>query len=173
VLIFRDVLGWSAPEVAELLESSVASVNSALQRARATVEEHLPAAADAPAALEPDERELLGRYVDAFERDDVDGLVALLHEDAVLRMPPQPSVIGAAAVIRFFRETAARGDLSRMLITPTRANGRPAVVVQRRTPDGLAPHGVLVLEISHGVVTGIDAFIKPALVARFAAPTGA
>jgi RNA polymerase sigma-70 factor (ECF subfamily) len=173
VLIFRDVLGWSAPEVAELLESSVASVNSALQRARATVEEHLPAAADAPAALERDERELLGRYVDAFERDDVDGLVALLHEDAVLRMPPQPSVIGAAAVIRFFRETAARGDLSRMLITPTRANGRPAVVVQRRTPDGLAPHGVLVLEISHGVVTGIDAFIKPALVARFAAPTGA
>src|ERR687884_1233303 len=66
VLIFRDVLGWSAPEVAELLESSVASVNSALQRARATVEEHLPA--PEPSALEPAERELLGRYVDAFER---------------------------------------------------------------------------------------------------------
>src|SRR5881275_1737929 len=95
VLIFRDVLGWSAPEVAELLESSVASVNSALQRARATIEKHLPA----PAALEPDERELLSRYIDAFERDDVHGLVALLREDAVLRIPPQPSVIGARAVV--------------------------------------------------------------------------
>jgi len=166
VLIFRDVLGWSAPEVAELLESTAASVNSALQRARATVEEHLPA--PAPAALEPDERELLSRYIDAFERDDVDGLVALLREDAVLRMPPQPSVIGAQAVVRFFRETAARGDLSRMRLTPTRANGRPAVVVQRRTPDGgLAAHGVLVLEISGGAVAGIDAFINPALLPRF------
>jgi len=173
VLIFRDVLGWSAPEVAEVLESSVASVNSALQRARATVEQHLPAAADAPVALEPDERELLGRYVDAFERDDVDGLVALLREDAVLRMPPQPSVVGAEAVVTFFRATVARGDLSRMLLTPTRANGRAAVVVQRRTPEGPAPHGILVLEISHGVVTGIDAFIKPALVERFAATMAA
>src|SRR5438874_3852202 len=166
VLIFRDVLGWSAPEVAELLESTVASVNSALQRARATVEEHLPA--PEPAALEPEERELLSRYIDAFEHDDVDGLVALLREDAVLRMPPQPSVIGAAAVVRFFREKPARGDLSRMRLTPTRANGRPAVVVQRRTPDGgLAPHGVLVLEISGEAIVGIDAFINPALLPRF------
>jgi RNA polymerase sigma-70 factor (ECF subfamily) len=91
-----------------------------------------------------------------------------LREDAVLRMPPQPSVIGAAAVVRFFREKAARGDLSRMRLTPARANGRPAVVAQRRTPDGgLAPHGVLVLEISTGAVVGIDAFIDPALVPRF------
>src|SRR4051794_1546986 len=166
VLIFRDVLGWSAPEVAELLESTVASVNSALQRARATVEEHLPA--PAPEALEPEERELLGRYIDAFDRDDVDALVALLREDAVLRMPPQPSVLGAEAVARFFRETAAGGDLSRMRLTPTRANGRPAVVVQRRAPDGgLAAHGVLVLEISGGAVAGIDAFINPALLPRF------
>src|SRR5256886_4870479 len=165
VLIFRDVLGWSAPEVAELLESTVPSVNSALQRARATVEEHLPA--PAPAALEPDERELLSRYIDAFERDDVDGLVALLREDAVLRMPPQPSVIGAQAVVSFFRETAARGDLSRMQLTPTRANGRPAVVVQRRTPDLLRPHGILVLEISKEAIVGIDAFINSALLPRF------
>jgi RNA polymerase sigma-70 factor, ECF subfamily len=168
VLIFRDVLGWTAPEVAEVLESTVASVNSALQRARATIEEHLPAGAPASGALESDERELLGRYIDAFERDDVDGLVALLREDAMLRMPPQPSVIGAAAVVRFLRETAARGDLSRMRLTPTRANGRPAVVVQRRGPDGaLAAHGVLVLELSGGLFVGIDAFIDPSLVPRF------
>jgi RNA polymerase sigma-70 factor (ECF subfamily) len=170
ILIFRDVLGWSAAEVAELLESTVASVNSALQRARATVEEHLPA--PEPEALEPDERELVGRYIDAFEHDDVDGLVSLLREDAVLRMPPQPSVIGAAAVVKFFRETAARGDLSRMRLTPARANGRPAFVVQRLAADGeVSPHGVLVLEISGGAVIGIDAFIKSGLVPRFAHTT--
>jgi RNA polymerase sigma-70 factor (ECF subfamily) len=166
VLIFRDVLGWSALEVAELLETTVAAVNSALQRARATVEEHLPEAS--PAALEPEERNLLDRYVDAFERDDVDGLVSLLREDAVLRMPPQPSVVGAAAVATFFRERPARGDLSRLRLTPARANGRPAVVAERRTPDGgLAAHGVLVLEISGGAVAAIDAFIDPSLVPRF------
>jgi RNA polymerase sigma-70 factor (ECF subfamily) len=166
VLIFRDVLGWSAPEVAEVLDSTVASVNSALQRARATVEEYLPEPV-AP-VLEPDERELLARYVDAFERDDVDGLVALLREDAVLRMPPQPTVRGAEAVARFLRETAARGDLSRMRLTPSRANGRAAVVVQRREPDGgLRPHGILVLETSGQAVLAIDAFIDPSLVARF------
>src|SRR5690242_6535980 len=138
VLIFRDVLGWTAPEVAELLDSTVASVNSALQRARATIDRHLPA--QPPAAPGRLERELLGRYVEAFEHDDMEGLVALLQEDALLRMPPQPSVMGAVAVATFFRETAAHGDLSRMRLTATRANGRPAVVVQRRTADGaLAP----------------------------------
>jgi RNA polymerase sigma-70 factor, ECF subfamily len=172
ILIFRDVLGWSAPEVAELLESTVASVNSALQRARATVEEHLPAPASE--ALEPEEKQLLSRYIDAFERDDVDGLVALLREDAVLRMPPQPPVIGAAAIIRFFRQTAARGDLRRMRLTPTRANGRAAVAVQRRDPDrGLIPHGILVLEIDRDQVVGIDAFIDSSLLPLFGLPADA
>jgi RNA polymerase sigma-70 factor (ECF subfamily) len=172
VLIFRDVLGWSAPEVAELLGSTVASVNSALQRARATVEEHLPA--PAPGALEPDERELLSRYIDAFERDDVDGLVALLREDAVLRMPPQQSMIGPVAIARFFRQTAARGDLRRMRLTPTRANGRAAVAVQRRDADrGLIPHGILVLEIDRDQIVGIDAFIDASLLPMFGLPADA
>ena len=169
VLIFRDVLGWTAPEVAELLESTVASVNSALQRARATIDRHLPAQPRAvPGQLE---RELLGRYVEAFEHDDMEGLVALLQEDALLRMPPQPSVMGAVAVATFFRETAAHGDLSRMRLTATRANGRPAVVAQRRTADGaLAPHGVLVFEVSGGRIAAIDAFINPSLLPRFGFP---
>ncbi len=93
VLIFRDVLGWTAPEVAELLESTVASVNSALQRARTTIEQRLPEPAGIRAHAS--ERELLERYIDAFERDDVDGLVALLREDALLRMPPQPGLLGS------------------------------------------------------------------------------
>jgi RNA polymerase sigma-70 factor (ECF subfamily) len=169
VLIFRDVLGWTAPEVAELLESTVASVNSALQRARATIDRHLPETAS-PVAGEA-ERELLFRYVDAFEHDDIDGLIELLQEDALLRMPPQPSVHGAAAVATFFRETAARGDLSRMRLTPTRANGLPAVVVQRRTPDGgLHPHGVLVLEVAGDRIARIEAFIKPSLLPLFGFP---
>ena len=169
VLIFRDVLGWTAPEVADLLESTVASVNSALQRARATLDQQLPARP--PAAPDQLERELLGRYVEAFEHDDMDGLVALLQEDAILRMPPQPSVLGAMAVATFLRETAARGDLSQMRLTPARANGHPAVVVQRRTPDGgLAPHGVLVLEVGDGRIAGIDAFINPSLLPRFGFP---
>jgi RNA polymerase sigma-70 factor (ECF subfamily) len=169
VLILRDVLGWSSPEVAELLESTVAATNSALQRARATIELHLPA--PAPASVAGPERELLGRYVDAFARDDVDGLVALLREDAVLRMPPQPSVRGAAAIARFFRETAAGGDLAGMTLTSTSANGRPAVAAHRRTAaGGLLPHGILVLEVIGERIAGIDAFIDPSLLPVFGFP---
>jgi RNA polymerase sigma-70 factor, ECF subfamily len=169
VLIFRDVLGWTAPEVADLLESTVAAVNSALQRARATIEQHLPARAR-PVA-DPAERELLNRYVTAFERDDMEGLVALLREDAMLRMPPQPSVIGAVQIARFFHDTVARGDLTRIQLTPTRANGRPAVAIHLRTDDrGRVPHGLSVLEIEDGQIVGIDAFIDPALLPRFGFP---
>ncbi len=168
VLIFRDVLGWTAPEVAELLESTVTSVNSALQRARATIDHQLPRPPSMPAFAGPDERELLGRYVDAFERDDVDGLVALLREDATLRMPPQPSVIGAAQIVHFFREVAGGGHLSNFVLTPIRANGRPAMAIYHRTEDhGLVPHGITVLEIEGGEVVAVEAFIDPGLPARF------
>ena len=112
VLIFRDVLGWTAPEVAEVLESTVASVNSARQRARSTIEEHLPDTARASA--DPSERDLLNRYVVAFEHADMHGLVALLREDALLRMPPQPSVSGGLEIARFLLETVAQGDLTRI-----------------------------------------------------------
>ena len=88
ILILRDVLGWTSGEVAELLESTVAAVNSGLQRARATIDAELPA--ESPTAAAPSQRELLYAYVDAWERADIDGLVALLREDAVIRMPPQP-----------------------------------------------------------------------------------
>ena len=169
VLIFRDVLGWTAPEVAEVLESTVASVNSALQRARATIDHHLPP--PAPAAAAPAERALLHRYVDVFERDDIDGLVSLLREDAMLRMPPQPSMIGADRIARFFRETVAGGDLSNIKLTPTRANGRPAVVIQLLSEDrGLVPHGITTLQIEGGEIVAIDAFIDPAHLPRFGFP---
>ena len=175
VLIFRDVLGWTAPEVAELLDTTVASVNSALQRARATIDEHLPQTArTSPRAdASAEERELLNRYVGVFERDDIDGLVALLHEDAVLRMPPQPAFVGGSAIASFFAyRVAVDGDLTRFRLTPTSANGRPAAIIHLREDDGeLIPHGITVLETKGGRIVGIDAFIRAELVARFAAAT--
>jgi RNA polymerase sigma-70 factor (ECF subfamily) len=166
VLILRDVLGWTAPEVAELLDTSTAAVNSALQRGRTTIDRHLPRPVPrAPAATE---RELLRRYIDVWERDDVDGLVSLLREDAVLRMPPQPAVRGAAAIAAFFRTTATNGDLRGISLAPTRANGRPAVIMHRRAADGtLRPHGILVLEVEGERIAGFDAWAEPDLVPLF------
>jgi RNA polymerase sigma-70 factor (ECF subfamily) len=170
VLIFRDVLGWTAPEVAEGLESTVASVNSALQRARATIEQHLPDTTR-PAA-DPAERELLHRYVAAFEHADMDALVALLREDATLRMPPQ-SLSGGLRIARFFLETVAHGDLTRIRHRPTLANGRPAVTIEIRSEEGTwIPHGISVLEIEDGQIAGIDAFLDPSLLPRFGIPAG-
>ena len=171
VLIFRDVLGWTAPEVAELLQSTVASVNSALQRARGTIEQHLPATTR-PAAG-PAERELLNRYVAAFEHADMDGLVALLREDATLRMPPQPSLSGGLEIARFFLETIAQGDLTRIRHRPTWANGRPAVTIEVQADDGpWIPEGISVLEIEDRQIAGIDAFLDPTLPPRFGSPAG-
>jgi RNA polymerase sigma-70 factor (ECF subfamily) len=168
VLILRDVLGWTAPEVAELLDSTVAAVNSALQRARSTIDSELPATQPVPAARA--ERDLLRRYVDAWERVDIDGLVSLLREDAVIRMPPQPSVHGPAAIARFFREVPAGGDIGRITVSPTRANGRPAVAMHERTDSGMVPHGILVLEVAGQEIAALDAFIDPALVGVFGFP---
>jgi RNA polymerase sigma-70 factor (ECF subfamily) len=165
VLIFRDVLGWTAPEVAEVLGSTVASVNSALQRARGAIDQLLPERNGQ--AADPDERELLNRYVAVFEHADMDGLVALLREDATLRMPPQ-SLDGGLRIARFFLETVAKGDLSRIRHRPTRANGRPAVTIELRAEPGTwIPHGISLLEIEEGQIVGIDAFLDPTLLPRF------
>jgi RNA polymerase sigma-70 factor, ECF subfamily len=170
VLIFRDVLGWTAPEVAEVLESTVASVNSALQRARGRIEQHLPETIRPMA--DPAERELLDRYVAAFEHADMDGLVALLRKDATLRMPPQPTLVGGLEIAQFFRETAS-GDLSRIRHRPVWANGRPAVTIEIRGEDEVwFPHGVSVLEVEGRHIVGIEAFLDPGLVPRFGVMVG-
>jgi RNA polymerase sigma-70 factor, ECF subfamily len=169
VLIFRDVLGWTAPEVAEILESTVASVNSALQRARGTIEQELPETARTE--VEQTERELLNRYVAAFEHADMEGLVALLREDATLRMPPQPLLSGGVRIAHFFLDTVARGDLTRIRHRPTWANGRPAVTIEVRADDGAwIGHGVSLLEIEGAQIVGIEAFLDPALLPRFGVP---
>jgi RNA polymerase sigma-70 factor (ECF subfamily) len=167
VLILRDVLGWTAPEVAELLDSTVAAVNSALQRARATIDRELPPASPSQAAAT--ERDLLRRYVEAWERVDVDGLVALLREDATMRMPPLPTLRGAAAIGDFFRGLCGGGDIGQVRVMPTRANGRPAVAMRRLDGDHWVPHGILVLDIDGELIGGLDTFLDPSLLAVFEA----
>ena len=166
ILILRDVLGWTSPEVAELLDSTVAAVNSGLQRARATIDGEIPASSRTAAA--PSDRRLLAEYVEAWESFDVDALVALLRDDATLRMPPQPSISGARAIVEFFTDGPCLGKIGVTRLTPASANGRPAVAMHRRGADGeLEPHGVLVLEVDGGAVAGFDAYIRPELVPLF------
>src|SRR4051794_18468300 len=109
-LVLRDVLGFRAAEVAEMLGTSEAAVNSGLQRARATLESRVLPAERAPAPRSPAERALVTRFADAFEAGDIDGIVALLTEDAWLTMPPAPlEYQGPAAIGAFFAAVPARG----------------------------------------------------------------
>jgi RNA polymerase sigma-70 factor, ECF subfamily len=149
VLILRDVLGWSSVETAELLDSTVTAVNSALQRARATIEAEAPARRVAPGR--GFQRELLRRYVDAWERADIAALVTLLREDAVLTMPPQAAVTGAAAIVAFFGEKCG----ATFAASPTWVNGAPAV--ELRDASG-ALHRLLILDMDDERVTGILAY---------------
>jgi RNA polymerase sigma-70 factor, ECF subfamily len=173
ILILRDVLGWTGPEVASLLDTTVASVNSALQRARATIDGALPERAYH--AADEDELELLHRYVEAWNAGDFDGLVGLLREDAEIRMPER-EIVGARAIALFLRDVAARGDFRQVRLTPTLANGRPAVVAHRIAANGsLIPHGILVVDIAEGRIAGFDAFIDAKFLPIFgypAAPIG-
>jgi RNA polymerase sigma-70 factor (ECF subfamily) len=167
ILILRDVLGWTGPEVAELLDSTVAAVNSALQRARATIEEEGPFDAPPPAAEA--EHDLLRRYVDAWERVDVDALVALLREDATMTMPPLPSLYGATAIGDFFRNLRDGGDLAQVRVVPTTANGRPAMAMRRLVGNSLEPHGLMMLEVEGERIARINTFLDGSLVPPFEA----
>jgi RNA polymerase sigma-70 factor (ECF subfamily) len=127
VLVLRDVLGFSAQEVAAMLETTPTSVNSALSRARATIEERGPQAHDrAPLPRSAQERELIARFADAFERGEVEPIVALLAEDAWWTMPPEPwGHQGHDAIKQFIAHAFATRETPHRLI-PTRANSQPA-----------------------------------------------
>jgi RNA polymerase sigma-70 factor (ECF subfamily) len=168
VLILREVLKWRASEVAELLDTSVVSVNSALQRARATL-----AQSDlerTPPTIDADQQELLSRYVDAFERFDVESLVALLHEDATMSMPPYKMWMrGADEYARFLVGPGAACRGSRF--ENVEANGAPALAQWRRSPDGgYDAWAIHVLELSDGRVAGITFFVDPELFPLFDLP---
>jgi RNA polymerase sigma-70 factor (ECF subfamily) len=169
VLILHEVLRWKASEVAELLETTVASVNSALQRARATL-----AAADVEALSEPDDEEqraLLARYVDAFERYDMDSLTSLLQQDATWNMPPYELWLQTHDDIRRWCLGPGIGCRGSRLI-PTKANGSPAFGQYKPAPDGgHEPWSLQVLEISGGRIAGITFFLDtPRLFPLFGLP---
>jgi RNA polymerase sigma-70 factor (ECF subfamily) len=157
-LILCEVLRWHAAEVAELLDTSVAGVNSALQRARATLGS-LPATVPT-ATLDDADLALLERYVDAFERYDIERLVQLLHEDAVQSMPPFALWLkGAADIAGWMVEPGPSGCAGSRLL-PASANGCPAFGQYRPDPaGGYAPWAVQVLEISGGRITGMHFFL--------------
>jgi RNA polymerase sigma-70 factor (ECF subfamily) len=170
VLILCEVLRWQASEVAELLGTSVAAVNSALQRARATLAA-LPPDPTAHLPLDDDVAPLLARYVDAFERYDIAELVTLLREDAVMSMPPFAMwVRGAEDIGRFMLEPSpSLCRHSRLL--PLSANGCPAFAQYKPDPaGGYSPWGIQVLEIADGRIAGFHCFLDPELFAFFGLP---
>jgi RNA polymerase sigma-70 factor (ECF subfamily) len=159
VLILREVLRWKADEVAALLGSSVASVNSALQRARATMDATGLTPGDVVEPEDEGQRELLGRYLDAFERYDLDSLTSLLTEDATLSMPPYPLWMRGPDNIRQWMlgvGSVCRGSR----LVPTTANGLPAFGHYHPSPDGgHRAWAVQVLEVSDGKITAINSFL--------------
>ncbi len=167
VLILREVLRWRATEVAELLDTSVASVNSALQRARATL---ATLDVDAPVTVSHDQRALLARYVDAFERYDIEALVALLRDDVVMAMPPYDFWLrGRSEIGRWFLGPGIGCQGSRLLATE--ANGCPAFGAYRVDPDGgHRPFAIQVIEVSGDRIVGHHNFVDPTLFAAFGLP---
>jgi RNA polymerase sigma-70 factor (ECF subfamily) len=171
VLILRDVVQFSAAEVAELLETSTASVNSALQRARTHLAEVAP---EEEAVAEPDDarlRELLDRYCAAFENADVGALTGLLQADVRLEMPPLATwFTGRDAVIQFLvqRAFAEPGDI---VFVPTAANGQPAVAEYRRDADhALRAHSIHVITAGDTGIARMLVFLDPELFPVFGLP---
>jgi RNA polymerase sigma-70 factor (ECF subfamily) len=161
VLILREVLAWKASEVAELLDTTVASVNSALQRARATLAERArerPGEVSDP--LDEEQQKLLERYVAAFEGYDMAALTALLHEDAIMTMPPFDLWLrGPGDMAGFMTTIGAACANSRLL--PVEVNGLPGFAHYKPDPEngGYTPWAVQALEISEGRITGMHCFL--------------
>ena len=173
VLILRDVVQFSAAEVAELLETTPAAVNSALQRARAHLAEVAPSDND---VTEPEDKERLAiveRYCAAIENGDVAALTELLQTDVKLEMPPFAMwFTGRDAVMRFLatRAFTKAGDV---VMIPTGANGQPAVAEYRRSADGeMRAHSIHVLTAGSGGIAAMTVFLDPGLFSAFGMPPG-
>jgi RNA polymerase sigma-70 factor (ECF subfamily) len=170
VLILREVLHWHADEVAELLDTTVASVNSALQRARATLEDRHLDAAEASDEVSDEQRELLDRYVAAFEAYDIEALVALIHEDATFSMPPfdlwlsDPVEMG-----KWYTGQGAACQGSKLIAAE--ANGSSAFFAYKPDPDGgWSPFALQILEVKDGKLFGLHHFLYPELFEAFGVP---
>src|SRR5579863_7980044 len=164
VLLLCDVLGWAAAEAAALLESSTASINSALQRARETLAKHYPGSRpEATPLSNPVQQKLLDRYLDAWQRHNVNGFVALLKEDATVIMPPwREWFIGRDTIGSFFG--AAWKTCNGLRLVPTGANGQPAFAVYELSsgPDARwAAHSIHVLSLNQENISTITMFVPP------------
>ncbi len=161
VLILCEVLRWKASEVAELLETSVASVNSALQRARATLEASDLAAADATTSVDEADVELLNRYVEAFERYDMEALTSLIREDATQSMPPYDLWLRGRDDILSFWVGPGHGCRGSRLVPVETANGAPAFGQYKPSAggDGYEPWALQVLEVRDGHVAELTFFL--------------
>ena len=167
VLILREVLGYSAKEVAATLDTTVASVNSALQRARATVDARLPDQSQQATlrSLGDDGlREVVGRYVDAWDRGDVDGVVAMLTEDASFSMPPLRSWFGGREAIRIFLAGWPLSGIWRWRHLPVRSNGQPALAFYAwdGEVESYLPFALNVLTLRDDRISDVTAFIARA-----------
>jgi RNA polymerase sigma-70 factor (TIGR02960 family) len=174
VLVLRDVLGFSAAEAADMLDTSEPSANSALQRARATLEARMPSSRErAPLPRSDRERELLGRFADAFEQGDVKAIVDLLTDDALLTMPPQPlEYQGPETIAAFLADRfGAHGERAVRLVW-TRANGQPAFGHYIEDPHApvLRFFGTIVLTLDGDRITELTRFGDTAILPQLGLP---
>jgi RNA polymerase sigma-70 factor, ECF subfamily len=171
-LVLRDVLGFSASETASILGTTEASVKGALQRARAALARRPIDPSRAPLPNSPDERKIVSRFVEAFERGDTKDVVALLTDDAWLTMPPYPfEYQGQEAIARFLEHRARVRDPSRRVV-PTRANGQPAFgfYVDDRYARIARPWGLVVLTLDGAQISAITFFSDTSVFAHFGLP---
>jgi RNA polymerase sigma-70 factor, ECF subfamily len=171
VLILHDVLAWRAVEVADLLDTSVAAVNSALQRAREGIRQAAHQQVASRLSDAPD-HDIVNRFMSAWKRRDIDALAALLAQDVALRMPPERVELhGHRAVVAFFATVPAGGQLDRFHLLITYANGCPAVAAYLPDDAGRhVPFGLMVLTLAGGSIATITGFPDPALFAIFDLP---
>jgi RNA polymerase sigma-70 factor (ECF subfamily) len=158
VLILRDVLGFAAKEVAEMLDTSVESVTSALKRARSALSQRLgPGAGHAPAPSSPAEQALVARFASAYESSDLDALLALLTDDVFMSMPPMPLEYEGRGPVAAFCALILGGN-RRYRLLPTRANGQPAFGAYVQAPDGWHATGLFVLALRGDLICAMTRF---------------
>jgi RNA polymerase sigma-70 factor (ECF subfamily) len=177
-LVLRDVLDWSAREAADALGVSVAAANSALQRARDRVERERREGTLARihrSANDEAEASIMRSFVDAWEAVDIEGLTALLADDALMTMPPEPGrFLGPAGIAGFFATVPMEGRLDLIRLRPTRANGQPALAayVQESPPEPFRAYGIMVFALDADRIAGITGFAGyPELFPVFGLPT--
>ena len=174
VVVLRDVHGFSAAEVADMLETTESSVNSALKRARAALSAELPGRRErAPLPGSARERAVAGRFADAFESADIDTLVALLTDDARFSMPPETLVVhGRDAIGHFLATVPLGGRLDRFRLVATRANGQPAFAFYTRDPQCPIARaaGIMVLTLAGDRIAALTTFHDTSLFPHFGLP---